>query len=122
MVDWLFVNWLWVRIPLMSLKLKICYLFEPRSFFTFRKTIEGRLTLKLVRDMITTYSIYLLVGICSQLFVFLPNILDKNNNDLKKLLKSLLYLDRIIAKNKVILISDRNLAKPLQSSQDIDRL
>ena len=59
MVEWLFANWLWVRIPLLSLKLKIWYLFKPRSFFTFRQTIEVRLTLKLVRDMIITYiSIY----------------------------------------------------------------
>ena len=122
MVEWLFANWLWVRIPLLSLKLKIWYLFKPRSFFTFRQTIEVRLTLKLVRDMIITY-----ISICWWEFVLncwssFQIFLIKTIMTLKKLLKNLLYLDRIIAKNKVILISDRNLAKPWQSWQNIDRL
>ena len=46
---------LWVRIPLLSLKLQIWHLLRARSSLTFRKTIECKFTLKLVRDMIMTY-------------------------------------------------------------------
>ena len=49
-------KWLWVRIPLLSLKLQIWHLLQARSSLTFRQTIECRFTLKLVRDMIITYS------------------------------------------------------------------
>ena len=45
-----------VRIPLLSLKLQIWHLLRARSSLTFRPTIEFRFTLKLVRDMIMTYS------------------------------------------------------------------
>ena len=47
-------KWLWVPIPFLSLKLGACFM--SRSFLTFRQTIESRFTLKLVRDMIKTYS------------------------------------------------------------------
>ena len=47
---------LWVRIPLLSLKLQIWDLFWARSSLTFRQTIECGFTLKLVRDMIITYN------------------------------------------------------------------
>ena len=50
------VMWLWVRIALLSLKLQIWCLLRARSFLTFRQTIECGFTLKLVRDMIITYS------------------------------------------------------------------
>ena len=49
-------KWLRIRIPLLSLKLQICRLLGTRSSLTFRQTIECRFTLKLVRDMIITYS------------------------------------------------------------------
>ena len=57
-------KWLWVRIPLLSLKLQILCLIRARSSLTFRQTIECRFTLKLVHDMIiytlncTVLSIY----------------------------------------------------------------
>ena len=47
-------KWLWVGILLLSLKLQIWSLLRARSSLTFRQTIECKL--KLVRDMITTYS------------------------------------------------------------------
>ena len=49
-------KWLWVGIPLLSLKLQIWRLLRTRSSLTFMQTIERRFILKLVRDMITTYS------------------------------------------------------------------
>ena len=42
--------------PLLSLKLQICRLLRARSSLTFNQTVECRFTLKLVRDMIITYS------------------------------------------------------------------
>ena len=51
-------KWLWVRIPLLSLKLQIWRLFRARSFLTFRQTIECGFALKLVRDVIITYNQY----------------------------------------------------------------
>ena len=47
---------LWVRITLLSLKLQIWRLLRARSSLTFRQTIECRFTLKLVPDMIVTYT------------------------------------------------------------------
>ena len=38
-------KWLWVRIPLRSLKLQIWRLLQARSSLTFRQTVEGRFTL-----------------------------------------------------------------------------
>ena len=59
MAKWLSVRlqtkWLWVRIPLQSLKLQIWRLLRARSSLTFRQTIECRFTLKLVHDMTITY-------------------------------------------------------------------
>ena len=49
-------KWLWVRIALLSLKLHIWRLLRARSSLTFRQTIVCGFTLKLVRDMIITYS------------------------------------------------------------------
>ena len=49
-------KWLRVRIPLLSLKLQIWRLRWARSSLTFRQTTECRFILKLVRDMIITYS------------------------------------------------------------------
>ena len=49
-------KWLWVRISLLSLKLQIWCLLRARSSVTFRETIECGFTLKLVRNMIITYS------------------------------------------------------------------
>ena len=49
-------KWLWVRIPLLSLKLQIWRLLLARSFLTFRRTAECGFTLNLVRDMIIAYS------------------------------------------------------------------
>ena len=48
-------KWLWIRIPLLSLKLQVWRLLQARSYLTFRQTIECRFTLKLVRDMMKTY-------------------------------------------------------------------
>ena len=60
LAKWLSVRlrtkWLWVRIPLLSLKLQIWRLLRARSSLTFRQAIECRFSLKLVRDMIITYS------------------------------------------------------------------
>ena len=57
---WLSVNlrtkWLRVRISLLSLKLQIWRLLRARSSLTFRQTAEYRFTLKLVLEMIITYS------------------------------------------------------------------
>ena len=55
------LNHLWVRIPLLSLKLQIWSLLRARSSLTFRQTIECGVTLKLVRDMLITYSYFLLL-------------------------------------------------------------
>ena len=49
-------KWFWVRIALQSLKLQILRLLRARSSLAFRETTEYRFTLKLVRDMILTYS------------------------------------------------------------------
>ena len=49
-------KWLGVWISMMSLKLQICCLRRARSSLTFRQTIECGLTLKLICDMIVTYS------------------------------------------------------------------
>ena len=51
-----FTKWLWVRISLLSLKLQIWCLLPARSSLTLSQTIECEFTLKLVRDMIITYS------------------------------------------------------------------
>ena len=60
LAKWLSVRlqtkWLWVGIPLLSLKLQMWHLLQTRSSLSFRQTIECRFTLKLVRDMITSYS------------------------------------------------------------------
>ena len=47
---------MWVWIPLMPLKLWILRLLRARGSLTFRQTMECRFTLKLVIDMIITYS------------------------------------------------------------------
>ena len=49
-------EWLWVWIPVLSLKLWIWHLLQVRGSLTFRQTLEFRFTLKLVRDMIITYN------------------------------------------------------------------
>ena len=49
-------KWLGVWIPLLLLKLQISRLLWARSSLTFRKTIECGFTLKLVHDMIRTFS------------------------------------------------------------------
>ena len=49
-------KWLGVLIPLLSLKLQISRLLRARSSLTFRQTTECGFTLKLVHDMIRTYS------------------------------------------------------------------
>ena len=58
LAKWLSVQlrtkWLWVRIPLLSLKLQVWHLVRARSFLTFRQTLEFGFTLKLIRDMIIT--------------------------------------------------------------------
>ena len=63
LAKWLSVHlqtkWLWVQIPLLSLKLKILCLLWARSSLTFRQTIECRFNLKFVRDMIITYNVRL---------------------------------------------------------------
>ena len=55
LAEWLSVplqtKWLWVQISLLSLKLGL-----GRSSLVFRLTIEYGFTLKLVREMIITYS------------------------------------------------------------------
>ena len=48
-------KWLWVLIPLQSLKLQISRLFRAGSSFHIQDTIDCRFTLKRVRDMIRTY-------------------------------------------------------------------
>ena len=50
-------KWLWVQIPLLSLKLQISRLFRTKSSLTFRQLLECGFTLKCVRDMIITYSL-----------------------------------------------------------------
>ena len=59
-------KWLWVRISLQSLKLWIRRLLWVRCFLTFRETVECGFTLKLVHDMITTYSQMHRTDRCSQ--------------------------------------------------------
>ena len=49
-------NWLWVQIALLPFKPQIWRLLRARRSLTFRQTIECGFTLKLVRDMIITYS------------------------------------------------------------------
>ena len=52
-------KWLWVRVQLQSLKLQIPRLFRERnSFLDIQATIECGFTLKRVRDMIRTYSVF----------------------------------------------------------------
>ena len=52
---------MWVRIPLLSLKLQIWHLIWARSSLTFRQTIECRLTLKLVCDIMIRYNLNCIV-------------------------------------------------------------
>ena len=60
LVKWLSASlrnkWLWVRIPLLSLKLLIWCLLRARRSMKLRQTIEGRFTLKLGRHTMITYS------------------------------------------------------------------
>ena len=61
LTNWLSVclqtKWLWVWVPLQSLKLQILRLFRARNSLTFRQlTIECRFTLKHVPDMVRKYS------------------------------------------------------------------
>ena len=49
-------TWLWVWIPLQSLKLQIWCLLRARSSLTFTQTIECRFTLNLICNTIITYS------------------------------------------------------------------
>ena len=49
-------KWLWVRISLLSVKLRIWRLLQAGSSLTYRQTLECEFTLKLVRDMIIWYS------------------------------------------------------------------
>ena len=50
-------KWLWVRVPLMSLKRQMLCPFQAKSSLIFRQlTIERRFTLKRGRDMIITYN------------------------------------------------------------------
>ena len=59
---------------LLSLKLQIWCLFQVRSSLTFRQTTECRFTLKLVHDIIITYSqIYLSIYISGSRFIRLSN-------------------------------------------------
>ena len=51
----LWTKWLWIRIPLVLLKIHIWCLLRAMSSLTFRQTIECGFTLKLVRDVIITY-------------------------------------------------------------------
>ena len=50
-------NWLWVRISLLLLKLQIWRLLRARSSLTLRQTIKCRFPMKLVCEMIITYSL-----------------------------------------------------------------
>ena len=60
LANWLIIRlrtkWFLVRIALQSLKLQIWSLLQARSSLTFRQTKECGFTLKLVRDIIITYS------------------------------------------------------------------
>ena len=60
LAKWLSVHlrtkWLWVQITLAPLKLPIWHLLWARSSLPFRQTIEFGFTLKLIHDMIITYS------------------------------------------------------------------
>ena len=49
-------KWLWVWIPLLSLKLQIWGLLRARNSLTFTQNIEIGFTLELVHDIIITYS------------------------------------------------------------------
>ena len=49
-------KWLWFWVPLLSLKPQIWRLLQARNYLIFRQTVDFRFTLKLVRDMIITYS------------------------------------------------------------------
>ena len=57
---WLSVHlptkWLWIRIPLLLLKLQIWRLLRARSSLNFGQTTYFGFTLRLVRYTITTYS------------------------------------------------------------------
>ena len=65
-------TWLWVRIPLQSLKFQILRLLWARSSLTFRKlqsapscshlTAECRFTLKYICDMIRTHSLLVILS------------------------------------------------------------
>ena len=60
MAIWLSVRlrskWLWVRVSLLSFELQLWRLLQARSSLTFRQIIDCGSTLKLVRDMMITYS------------------------------------------------------------------
>ena len=73
------INWLRVRILLLSVKPQIWRLLRARSSLTFRLNIECGFTLKLVRDMIITYS-------------HLRTICKKANNKLRALVKVTSYM------------------------------
>ena len=76
-------KWLWVRISLLSLKLQMWRLHRARSSLTFRQTAERVFTLKLVRDMIITYSCFNVettsINICRFNFRFQPTINVETN-------------------------------------------
>ena len=60
LAKWLSVRlgtkWLWVQISLLSLKVQIWHLLRARSSLTFMQIVECRFTVKLLCDMIITYS------------------------------------------------------------------
>ena len=49
-------KWLWVRVPLQSLKFQISSLVSSKEFLDIQATIECGFTLTPARDMIRTYS------------------------------------------------------------------
>ena len=59
-------KWFWVRISLLSFKPQIWHLIRARSSLTFRQTIDGGFSLRLVLDMIVTYSQMHHTDKCSQ--------------------------------------------------------
>ena len=64
-----------------SLKLQICCLLRARSSLTYRQTIECRFTLKLVHNMIITYSRYQAFPIgphCVVVIIFSRHLYAKN--------------------------------------------
>ena len=52
----LWTKWLWVWIPLLSLKLQIWCLLRARSSLTLKQTIECGFMLRFVHDMMITYN------------------------------------------------------------------